>query len=153
MGGLVLIVNHDGEARRKLRRRLDERGYEAVEAASVAAALELIQRLPRSFRLVVVRLDMPGLSGATMIETLRLFHPAIPVLGTGSREGTAVAIGCPELVDGIEERLHSVAGESGDGAAHFRLPFEVAQRARERYQRTADLVEAAQIVATAVPPV
>jgi CheY-like chemotaxis protein len=155
MGKLVLIVEHDQEARRKLRRKLEGRRHEVVEAGSVMAALELIQRLPSGFRLILTQVDMPGLPGTALVETLRLFHPGIPVFCLAADQEAAVVIGCPRLSDGAEELEKHLSGFS-DGGAYWRepsrLPVEIARRARDRYARTGDLVEAAYEVAKGLPP-
>jgi len=120
MGNLVLNVEHDQAARRKLRRKLEGRGHEVVEAGSVMAALELIQRVSNGFRLVLTQVDMPGVPGTALVEALRLFHPDLPVFCLAADQEAAV---------------------------------EIVRRARDRYQRTGDLVEAAYELAKGLPPV
>src|SRR5512134_1102611 len=155
MGNLVLIVEHDQEARRRLRRKLEGRGHEVVEAGSVIAALELIQRLPNGFRLVLTQVDMPGVPGTALVEALRLFHPGLPVFCLAAKQEAAVVIGCPRLSEGADELELHLSGFS-DGGAHWRepsrLPAEIVRRARDRYQRTGDLVEAAYEVAKGLSP-
>lgn len=155
MGNLVLIVEHDQEARRKLRRKLEERGHEVVEAGSVVAALELIQRLPNGFRLVLTQVDMPGVPGSALVEALRLFHPDLPVLCLAADQAAAALIRCPRLSEGADELERHLA-EFSDGGASWRepsrLPAEIIRRARDRYERTGDLVEAAYEVAKGLPP-
>jgi CheY-like chemotaxis protein len=155
MGKLVLIVEHDQEARRELRRKLELRGYEPVEAASVVAALELIQRLPNGFQLVVTQVDMPGMPGTALVETLRLFHPDLPVFCLAVDQAAAVVMGCPRWPDGaedLERQLHGSDDAGSDWRGASRLPADIARRARHRYERTGDLTEAAYEVARGLPP-
>jgi CheY-like chemotaxis protein len=155
MGNLVLLVDHAAETRRRLRRRLESSGYEPVEASTVRVALELIQRIPKSFRLVLTRLHMPDLPGVALVETLRLFHPGIPVMCIRPEPPSAVAIACPEVSDHgaeLELQLRQVEGERELWAQSTSLPADAVRRARERYARTSDLVEAAEEVARGLLP-
>jgi CheY-like chemotaxis protein len=154
MGNLVLLVEHDESARRRWRRKLEGRGYEAVEAGSAVSALELLQRVPKAFRLVLVQADLPGLPGTALIETLRLFRPELPVFCLGSAEGAAVEVGCPTVSEAGEElELHLQAfADGGDGWRDTsRLAPEAIRRACERYDATRDLVEAAYEITKGLP--
>ena len=155
MGNLVLIVIHERAARRKLRRALEERGYEPVECSSGTAALEILQRLPTSFRLVLVGLDLPGLPGEALIETLRMFRPELPVLCVEMAERAATGIGCRTVSDGAEElevEVMALEEGRGNGQELSVRPEAVARKARECYTRTGDLVEVAREVAKGLPP-
>ena len=147
MGNLVLVVEHAEGERRRWRRRLEQRGYEAVEAGSVVSALELVQQLPDAFRLVLVRADMPGLPGTALIETLRLLRPDLPVFCFGPvAEGAEV--GCPTVTESGEElELHLRAFTGTAWSETSSLSPETIQRVRDRYERARDLVEAAYEVA------
>ncbi len=46
---LVLLVDDDVDSRRHVRRLLELRGMEVVQATNGLAALELLQRLPAAF--------------------------------------------------------------------------------------------------------
>ena len=82
---LVLLVDDDEESRRHARHLLELRGMEVVQVSNGIAALELIQRLPQRFRLVLTELDLPGISGKVLSETLRIFRPDLPTLCMSSR--------------------------------------------------------------------
>ena len=147
-GNLVLIIDDDAQARRTLRGLLEARGYEVVQASNALAALELIQRLPTSFRLVLTELDLSGLPGAALIETLRLFRPDLPVFCMSKRRVASVSGGClPKPLDG--SGLDAQLGTIGEGVA-TRWEGNRAEpdgasvaRARARYSLQGDLVEAA----------
>ena len=154
MGNLVLVVEHEEASRRRWRRRLEGRGYEAVEAGSVVSALELVQRLPEAFRLVLVRSDMPGLPGTALIETLRLLRPELPVFCLGSPREAVVEVGCPtvsEAGEDLEGHLQAFAADGDAWRQSSRLPSDAIRRVRERYARTGDLVEASHEVARSLP--
>jgi CheY-like chemotaxis protein len=154
MGNLVLVVEHEEETRRRWRRRLEGRGYEAIEAITVVAALEHVQRLPKAFRLVLVRTDMPGLPGAALIETLRLLRPELPVFCLGQARGATVEVGCPTVAEGAEElelHLQAFADAGTAWQETTRLTSDTIRRVRESYGRTADLVEAAFEAARGLP--
>lgn len=144
---LVLLVDNEIESRRQARRLLELRGMEVVQASNGIAALELIQRLPRSFRLVLTDLDLPGIPGPVFIETLRIFRPDITVLCmAASRVVAGVEMkGClakplqyAELGAALEE------GATGWDPQTLGVVSEaVTARARARFAVVGDLVEAA----------
>lgn len=152
MGNLVLVVEHEEGARRRWRRHLETRGYEAVEAGSAVAGLELLQRLPTAFRIVLVCPDMPGLPGTALIETLRLLRPELPVFCLGDSEA-GVEVGCPTVTEGGEElEMHLQAFAGTAWSETTRLSPEAIVRVRDRFERSRDLVESAYEVARELPP-
>ena len=147
-GGLVLLVDYDVDSRRQVRHLLELRGLEVVQASNGMAALELIQRLPRSFRLVLTDLDLPGIPGAVVVETLRLIRPDLPVLcmsATRTAAGNVEAKPC--LLKPLEDgELEAMLEESASGWELERLlgvSDELAARVRARFAVVGDLVEAA----------
>lgn len=147
-GRLVLLVDYDVDSRRQARHLLELRGMEVVQASNGMAALELIQRLPQSFRLVLTDLDLPGIPGAVVVETLRIFRPDLPIL---CMSATRAVVGDSEIkrcllkpLQGGE--LETMLEESASGWELERL-LEVsdalAARVRARFAVAGDLVEAA----------
>ena len=55
-------------------------GLELVQARSGIAAFELLEQVPDGFASPSCNLDMPDLSGAVILETLRLFRPDIATI-------------------------------------------------------------------------
>jgi len=142
---LVLLVDHDVESRRQARHLLELHGLEVVQSSNGTTALELVQRLPGSFRLVLTDLDLPGMSGAVVAETLRVFRPELRVLCMAGRTaaGRAPDRRClakplhgPDLVAALADAAE-ILGDSGSA------PEEVIARARARFAVAGDLVEAA----------
>jgi CheY-like chemotaxis protein len=88
---LVLLIDTDPTTRDAVRPLLAPHGLELVQARNSVAGLEILQRLPDRFRLAIINLEMPGLSGAVLIETLRLCRSGLPVVCLTSTERTAVA--------------------------------------------------------------
>jgi DNA-binding response OmpR family regulator len=121
-----------------------------VLARTGIAGLELILRLPDSFRLVIISLDLPGLSGEAVIETLRHFRPELPLLcltnGHGAAAALAVAGTClpkPVNDDDLATQLDgALAGIAGLPSLVDVSPEAIA-RARARYAISGNLVEAA----------
>jgi CheY-like chemotaxis protein len=141
---LVLLVDDDVESRRHVRHLLELQGVDVVQASNGIAALELIQRLPRSFRLVITELDLPGLSGVMLAETLRLFRPDLRTMCMSSRAVAGNAAGRQCLSKPVEGAALQAAMLDG----HFiqdssTLPEAWVARARARYAMMGDLVEAA----------
>ena len=147
-GGLVLLVDYDVASRRQVRHVLELRGLDVVQASNGMAALELIQRLPRSFRLVLTDLDLPGIPGAVVVETLRLIRPDLPVLcmsTTGAAVGSVEAKRC--LLKPLQGgELGAMLEESASGwelEGLLEVSDELAARVRARFAVVGDLVEAA----------
>jgi CheY-like chemotaxis protein len=129
---------------------------DVVQASNGIAALELIQRLPQHFRVVLTELDLPGISGAVLSETLRLFRPDLPTLcmSTRSVAGTLEGRRClakplhgPDLEAALEN-----GGPLGGGEHAPTFPDIWVTRARARYAAAGDLVEAALELARGAGP-
>ncbi len=156
---LVLVIGEDTETRRSIRPLLATRGYDVVYAVSGFAALELIQRMPESFRLVLMELELRALPASAVIETLRLFRPDLPVLCMSARRGAAVPAGClqqPLVPAELDAQLGAVEQElaGGQWAAEgplFTWDDQAVARAKARYALGGDLVEAAMELARGLP--
>lgn len=153
-GGLILLVDHDAESRRHARHLLELYGVEVVQATNGIAALELVQRLPQSFRLVIAELELPGLSGAVLVDTLRLFRPDLPTICVSNRSAAVAANGRRCLVKPLQGSELQLALENGHAHGDDRpaVPESVIARARARYAQVGDLVEAAMELARAASP-
>ena len=153
---LVLLVDDDVDSRRHARHLLEQQGIEVVQASNGIAALELIQRLPERFRLVLTELDLPGISGAVLSETLRIFRPDLRTLCMSSRTLAGVVNGWRCLVkplQGPDLQAALTGGDSLDLAEPGpAFPAEWVARARARYAVAGDLVEAALELARAAGP-
>jgi CheY-like chemotaxis protein len=144
---LVLLVDHDVASRRQARHLLELQGLEVVQASNGIAALELVQRLPQSFRLVITELDLPGVSGLVLIETLRMFRPDLTALCMSSRAVAGIHDGRRCLSKPLDGRDLAAALQDGAGMweqdGQDRISQESIARARARYAMLGDLVEAA----------
>ena len=78
--GLVLVVDDDAIVRRALLRTIRSLGYETLEAASGAEALELYRECRGEIVGVVLDMVMPGLSGRATYLALREITPDVRVL-------------------------------------------------------------------------
>lgn len=77
--GPVLIVDDDESIRTLLRLTLEDEGYEVVEAADGAQALDEVQR--RSPLLILLDMRMPGMNGWAFAAAYRtLPGPHAPIL-------------------------------------------------------------------------
>jgi hypothetical protein len=114
----------------------------------------LVQRLPQSFRLVIAELELPGLSGAVLVDTLRLFRPDLPTLCVSSRSAAAAANGRRCLVKPLQGSELQLALDNGHAHGDGRpaVPESSIARARARYAQVGDLVEAALELARAASP-
>jgi CheY-like chemotaxis protein len=147
-GKLVLLVDYDVESRRQARHLLELRGMDVVQASNGMAALELIQRLPRSFHLVITDLDLPGIPGPIVIETLRIFRPDLLVFcidATRTVAGASRTSRClsKPLQGGELEAALMERGSGWELESLLEIPDAVAARVRARFAVVGDLVEAA----------
>lgn len=147
-GRLVLLVDYDVESRRQARHVLELRGMDVVQASNGMAALELIQRLPKSFMLVLTDLDLPGIPGAVLVETLRIFRPDLRVLcmsaaRTPAGESAIKQCLSKPLQGGELEAMLEEAASGWQLQGLLEIPDSSAARARARFAVVGDLVEAA----------
>lgn len=157
--GLVLVIDHDTDARRVLRRALESWGFDVVQAGTGIVGLELIQRLPDRFRFVLVDLDLPGLPGRAVVETLVRLRPELPVVCVSAAyavTGAPVA-GClskPLEESRLERQVQEILAGGGDPwVSQTAVAPNVVARVRARYETTGDLVEAAIALAQAMPEI
>jgi PAS domain S-box-containing protein len=96
-GELILVVEDDDGVRWMTRRILVDAGYQVLEAADGASALELFGRDGAAVRLLVTDLVMPGMAGRELADRLAKLRPGIPVLFTsGYTDGEIVRRGLLE---------------------------------------------------------
>jgi DNA-binding response OmpR family regulator len=149
---LVLLIDEDPATRALLQPVLRPYGLEIVQARASAAALELLQRVAGRFRLVVVSLEMPGLSGAVLLETLRIFKPGVAAicLTATAHSPAGGENGCLARSLGREELQARVAGalarQPGPAPAPSVAP-DVVARARSAFAASASLLDAARELA------
>ena len=155
---LVLLIDSDPATRQSVVPLLVRSGMELVQARDSVAGLEILQRLPERFRLAIISLEMPGLSGTVLIQTLRLFCPDLPIVCLTHRQPAAAAgvraTQCldkpvrPELLRAqLEDALGGVAPAME--AADIR-PDAVA-RAKACFACSRSLLDAAREVARGLP--
>jgi len=115
----VLIVDDEAAVRGTMREILDRNGYDTTDAVDAIAALDLLHQ--RSFDLVLLDVNMPGLDGYELLARLRdlpgFSAPVIMVTGQGeaagiAREATEGAVdhvakpfGSRDLIDAVERCL------------------------------------------------
>jgi CheY-like chemotaxis protein len=145
-GRMVLLVDHDVESRRHARHLLELQGMEVIQASNGIAALELVQRLPHRFSVVLTEIDLPDLPGSVVTRTLRIFRPDLRTLCMSSRAAAGLADGRRCLTKPLQGADLQAALENGRDSAQDDEP-ELAEdqiaRARARYAALGDLVEAA----------
>jgi two-component system, cell cycle sensor histidine kinase and response regulator CckA len=83
----VLVVDDEAMLRSLVARAFRERGYEVVEAADGAAALNASLTAPRRFDLVVTDSRMPELDGPQLVKRLRESDPKLPIIHLSGSPG------------------------------------------------------------------
>jgi len=74
------LVDDDPDVRSIAAAMLSDAGYEVVEAASGATALDMLERADSQTELVVADVVMPGLNGVELAAIIRRTWPTLPVL-------------------------------------------------------------------------
>ena len=89
----VLVVDDDADWREFLRLSLEDLGYETTEAADGQEALDTLKRGDR-YRVVLLDLNMPGMSGLEVVERLPRgqAHPRIVFLTSAAAQDVGSAL-------------------------------------------------------------
>jgi PAS domain S-box-containing protein len=121
-GATVLVLEDEIIVRGIVTEVLEDLGYQAIEAGTGPAGLEILQS-PRRIDLLVTDIGLPGLNGRQVAEAARLLRPELKILFmTGYAETAAMADGFlepgmqmitkPFAIDGLASRIKSII-ESG----------------------------------------
>jgi two-component system cell cycle sensor histidine kinase/response regulator CckA len=78
--GELLLVEDDAIVAATTQKALEGFGYRVIHASSGDRALELAREGSVRFRVVLLDLRMPGLSGEETFDALRALDPTLPVL-------------------------------------------------------------------------
>ena len=122
LGSCVLIVDDEAVIQRSIGRLLKRAGYEVVLASTGREALDHYEHARRRPDLVLLDMDMPGLSGEDTLVALQHFDPHIKVLvmsGDPERgaavEGTLGAVGKPSDAASLIEAVRVALLAEPDG--------------------------------------
>lgn len=80
--GLILVADDEPEVRQITKVVLERCGYRVIMAGDGASALESMRAQAGEISLVLLDVNMPGLSAEAVIEQLREIRPDVPVLLT-----------------------------------------------------------------------
>jgi CheY-like chemotaxis protein len=153
---LVLLIDCDPTTREAVKPLLAPYALELIQARTSVSALDLLQRMPDHFRLAIVSLEMSGLSGAVLLETLRLFRQELPVVCLTAAEATAAAgngscLHKPVKVADFREQLEDALAGGGNSVAGATAAPEAIARARASFAVSGNLLEAARELARGMP--
>ncbi|MBZ0103217.1 MAG: response regulator [Thermoanaerobaculia bacterium] len=84
--GVALVVGDDGPARQQLTQLLTDVGFEVVDAADVAEALEAAASVGAALALAVVDWDLPDGTGLKLARLLHQGAPTLPQLLTSDTD-------------------------------------------------------------------
>jgi two-component system cell cycle sensor histidine kinase/response regulator CckA len=88
---IVLVVDDEPTVRRFACRVLLEDGFDVVEAADGAEALDLVQGTGDRLGVVVSDIVMPKLNGVQLLQRLSITHPELPVILMSGYAGPELA--------------------------------------------------------------
>ena len=93
--GAILLVDDDAMVSMTAVATIKSFGYSVTHAPEGKAAIELVRKEPARFRLVLLDLRMPGLSGEETFDALRALNPELRVLiwsGYGADQDVAAML-------------------------------------------------------------
>lgn len=90
--GTILLAEDDKSVRTVIRRSLEARGYEVLEACDGAAALRLASEHSGPIHLLLTDVVMPGMSGPDLADRIQSIHPDMPVLFISGYTGNVAAL-------------------------------------------------------------
>jgi CheY-like chemotaxis protein len=146
-----------GPTSRDLLRPLLPRGLQLIQSSTGATGLDLLQRVPARFGLALVSLILPGLPGLVVIDTIRLFRPAIPVICLADgRESLTGRISEPclsKLAATAQLRAQLAGALTSEGTlwAGPAASAAAVEQARAAFALSGDLNEAARELARGMP--
>jgi signal transduction histidine kinase/CheY-like chemotaxis protein len=79
-GRLVLVIDDEAVIRRSIRRVLARAGFRVEEAENGEQGLEMIETMTDPPDVLMLDLDLPGMSGEELLPVLRQRDPSLPVL-------------------------------------------------------------------------
>ena len=89
--GHILVVDDNDLIGRFAQHTLEFYGYSVTVARSGSEGISLFERMPETFRLILLDLAMPGMSGEDVFRRLQAIRPNVPVLLTsGFSKSTAI---------------------------------------------------------------
>jgi signal transduction histidine kinase/CheY-like chemotaxis protein len=121
--GEILLVEDDAMVSMTAIATLQSFGYTVTHAADGKTALEQVSAHPGRFRLVLLDLRMPGLSGEATFEKLRELEPSLPVLiwsGYGAEQDVSAMLKRGAV--GFVQKPYRVAELSRTVAEKIRRP-------------------------------
>jgi CheY-like chemotaxis protein len=150
----ALLIDADPASRELLRSLLPPM-LQLIQSRTGASGLDLLQRVPDRFGLALVSLGLPGLPGAVVIDTIRLFRPAIPVVClTDGLDPVASAGSClskDAAVAELRAQLNGVLVTSGTSWSGPAASARAVEQARAAYVLSVDLTVAARELARGMP--
>lgn len=150
----ALLIDADPGSRELLRPLLSPI-LEVIQSRTGASGLDLLQRVPDRFGLAIVSLALPGLSGTVVIDTIRLFRPAIPVVCLSDSLGVLPASGpCLPKHGALTElraQLTGVLTNAGPAWSSPAASLAAVEHARAAYELSGDLTAAARELARGMP--
>lgn len=140
-GRRILIVDDDDGIRRVLRRILEQRGYQVLDANGAESALERVVSDP-DLALVISDIHMPGVDGIWLLGELRRRYPDVGVLMLTGDADLDTAVQCLKIgaLDYLSKPMivAEVQARVDKAIEKLQMTFEI-RRFQERYQ--ADLEE------------
>ncbi len=91
----ILVVDDEAPVREVLRRFLEQNGYEAVTAESGEAALQRCRTEPVD--LMLLDMNMPGLTGLDVLVQLQRIKPSLPVVMLTGNQNDVMAVSSLKL--------------------------------------------------------
>ena len=123
--GRILVVDDEEILREVNRHALTKYGFTVATAFDGKDAVEIFRRSPRDFRLVILDMTMPRMSGEEAFRELRALNPDVKVLltsGYNEQDATQRFVGTqlagfiqkPFQISALIEKVCEILGESSE---------------------------------------
>lgn len=127
----ILIVDDDGFTRLLLRSALEGEHTQVMEAQDGQQALEQVRANSAALDLLITDLNMPGMTGSELVQTLRREGYALPIIVLSGNSDVRVAIGV--IHDGADDYL--LKDENIEDTVLFAVKKMLDKSAMERENR------------------
>ncbi|MFC1864300.1 HD domain-containing phosphohydrolase [Chloroflexota bacterium] len=93
--GGILIIDDDEDVRKRLQRKLTDKGYKCYEATNTEQALSKLKN--SEVHLAILDSNVPDMSGVDLLLKIQAGNPDVAVVVSTDIGGTSVGIECMEL--------------------------------------------------------
>ena len=77
---VILLMDEDGNERKSIQQMLESEGYPVIGVGDRKEAVDAVRLMPRDIRLVISKLDTPGVKRREFAQSLRYLSPTLKIV-------------------------------------------------------------------------